>query len=447
MKIRLISLLLPLCNLASLATAASAASALAWPEAVSEALKQNPSLASARLAVTEAQKGVTIADAGFLPSLNANAGFSRSGNISLVDDPALKLKSGEERDHSDYDGSLSVNWNLFNGFGTLASRALALQALARSEANYASASSSLLESLRQAFNTLLYDQKNLTLLQSIVQRYHQDTLYQELVFKSGRTPRWTYLKAKADEAEIGWQVSQLQLGLGSDQAALATQLGRDPSLAATSSLSVAGDFDAPEPPADDTAAQARVAAQHPSLRLALANVASAQAALLQSRSSFYPSLGASASYGTSGSDHWGPDSRGWSAGLSLSFNLFAGGASMAEASQSSLALEASRHDLQNERALLAVSLHKAWSSYSSAAAKLPVAQLAADAGEDRFNTVSKLYEAGREQFLDYEQAESTYTSAQQQQLSARLNAANAFAQYQNALGLGLEDILIPARPE
>ncbi|HXC64660.1 MAG TPA: hypothetical protein VNZ67_09890, partial [bacterium] len=51
-----------------------------------------------------------------------------------------------------------------------------------------------------------------------------------------------------------------------------------------------------------------------------------------------------------------------------------------------------------------------------------------------------LYTAGRDQYLDYEQAEQIYTSAQQQELSDRMAAAQAEAGYQNALGLGLEDI-------
>jgi len=69
----------------------------------------------------------------------------------------------------------------------------------------------LLLGLRQDFAQLLFSQKNEALLQGLAERYHRDMLYQELEFKSGRTPRWTFLKSQSDEAEIRWQIRRANL--------------------------------------------------------------------------------------------------------------------------------------------------------------------------------------------------------------------------------------------
>jgi outer membrane protein TolC len=405
------------------------AEALTWKAAAAEAAANNPTLASARLAVKQAESGVTLASAGLWPSLNAGAGFSRGGSAPSGD-------PGLEADHSGYQGALTGSWNLFNGFGTLAGREESLKNLEGRRAAYGSASAALRQSLRQAFLTLLYAQKNADLLSALGARYHQDTLYQQLVFKSGRTALWTFLKAQSDEAEIQWEIRQNSLNLESDRAALAALLGREP--AGSADLSADGSLDASPPPLSDAAAMAGLATTHPAALAAQAQLEAAQAALKASEASRYPSLSASGSYGASGGESWGPGERQWSAGLNLNFNLFSGGAGEAGVSQAKLEIQAGQAGLQSELFQLEASVRKAWANYQAAFERLPVSQMAADAGQERFKTVQKLYEAGRTAFLDYEQAESIYSQAQQQLLSAKLGALQAQIQFEFALGLGLE---------
>jgi outer membrane protein TolC len=383
------------------------------------------------LALKAADSGITAATAGLWPSLSANAGFNRSGAS------ALSRSAAAELDGSSYSGSLNASWNLFNGFGTLYGRFAAMENYNQKKADYDLSSASVLQSLKQAFNQLLYDQKASLLLQDIATRYNRDTRYQELQFESGQTARWTFLKAQSDEAEVKWQVRQNELNLQADQAALASVLGMD--LSKASSLLVDGVLDVPGPPSSDDADWAKISSSHPQVKLAKAQVAAAEDNLGGARASLYPDLSASGSYGESGANAWGPSERTWSAGLNLSFNLFAGGADLAQINQASANLEASHKDLENSLSQLQASLHKAWASYSSSFERLPVERLAMAAGEERFKTVQTLYQAGRAAFLDYEQAESIYTQAQQQELSADLSAAQSRAAYQNALGVTLEE--------
>lgn len=403
---------------------------LTWKQAVDETLVNNPSLASARLQVSAAQSGVTQSSANFWPSVNASAGINRSGYGPQ--------NGGPESDSSSYQTGLSGSWNLFNGFSTVYGRLAAMETLAQRKAQYTQTSSSVLLSLRQAFNQIFFDQENALLLDAIAKRYQQDTRYQQLQFQSGRAARWTFLKAQSDEAEVKWEVEQNTLSLQADQASLASVLDRAQDQAG--SLKVLGNLEAAEPPEDTKADWVKISKNHPSILLSKAQIAMSEDGLGQARASLYPDLNAQGNYGYSGADAWGPTQHSWGASLNLSFNLFAGGANMAGINQADETLEASRKNLTSTLSQVESSLYKAWASYFSAYRRLPVARMATAAGIERFKTVKTLYQSGRAAFLDYEQAESIYTSSQQQELSISLSAAQAAAQYQSALGVSLEDV-------
>ena len=417
---------------------AAAAGALTWDQAARSALQHSPALAGAKQAVAAAEQGVALADADLMPSVDAVAGVNRSQSTALN---SLSGPAGAASLSSGYSGGLQASWSLFSGFGGLYGRARARQQLAGAKAQYAASSANLLLGLRQAFNQLLYDQKNSALLQAIADRYHQDTRYQQLEFQSGQTARWTFLKSQSDEAQVKWDLEQSKLNAQADRANLAALLGQDPAQA--SELAVAGELAAVAPPADDSADWAKVQSG-PAVQQQQAALAADDAALGVSDASLYPSLNASGFYTYSGGDSWGPDKRVLGGSLNLDFNLFGGGANLAAIRQARATLEADRRALENLLLTQRSGLRKAWASYLTAYDSVPVAQLASAAGEERFKTVGALYSAGRAAYLDYEQAESIYTQSQQSELSARLSAAQAQAQYQNTLGLGLEDALATA---
>jgi outer membrane protein TolC len=433
-----------LCLGAALSAAPLASSTLTWDQARQQTLQGNPGLVSAHLAVEAAQQGLALADAGFWPSLNAVAGVNRDQTTALDALPALGLGSGQSSTGAGYSGGVQAAWTLFNGFGTLYARSHGMQQVAQAQAQYGAASAALLLSLHQAFNQLLYDQQNSALLKAIVDRYHQDTLYQQMEFQSGQTARWTFLKSQSDEAQVQWDLEQNGLNTKSDQAALAVLIGRDPE--SFTEVQVDGDLTVAQAPADDKADWAKALETLPALRLQRAVVAANEASLGQVDAAIYPTLSASGSYMLSGGDTLGPQEAVLAGGLSLSFNLFNGGSNLAGVRQARAVLEGSRNDLANQLLQLRGAVRKAWAAYLAAADRLPSDHLATVAGEERFKTVGALYSAGRAAYLDYEQAETIYTQAEQQELSARLSAAQAQAAYQDQLGLGLEDVQASPAP-
>jgi outer membrane protein TolC len=417
-----------------------AAAVLTWDQAASEALAHNPSLASSRLAVEEAGEGVTIASAGLWPALSASAGLSRSGAGFLYQtngQPDLSQGLGRESDSTGYDLGLGANWQLFNGFATLYNRLSAEERVRQSEASYTLSSAALRLSLRRSFNQLLYDQKNQQTLQAISQRLHKDTKYLYLKYKSGQEAHWSYAQAESDEAEINWEIQQGLLNLQADQANLAGLLGREPAKAG--GLEVAGRLTIPEPPSSDQAVLAQVEEDHPSLIQQRSFVSAARDALRQAQASRYPTLSANGGATMSGGNTWPATAGSWSAGLSLNYDLFQGFGPEASIRQAKQALEASQQALDLALFSVESGLHDAWAQYRSAWLRLPQVEMSLKVGEERFRTVERLYQSGMAAFLDYEQAQSGYTNSQQSQLSADLSAAQSLAQYENALGKGLEE--------
>jgi len=130
----------------------------------------------------------------------------------------------------------------------------------------------------------------------------------------------------------------------------------------------------------------------------------------------------------------------------LSYELFAGGGLEAAITQADEALSQAKETVTDQRHQLEAAFIKAWIGYSSGYQRLPSLAMAVHAGIDRYETVGALYQAGREQFLDYEQAESIYSGSQTQQLGALLAAAQAQVVYRNALGVTLEDSAANAAP-
>ncbi len=403
--------------------------ALDWAAAAEMALRGNPALAAARAAVGQADQQVRIAEAGFLPVVSAAADINRGHGTQYFDGGILNTSSGS------YSGELQGSWNLFNGFATLAATAEARDQVASSRAAYDQASSSLYLSLGQAFAQVLYDQEELALLQVLVARYHQDTLYQEQEFKGGLTALWTYEKAQADEAGEVWARNQGRYTLSSDRAALAELLGRE---GPADGLWAAGDLTVSAAPADDRADLARMLQANPTLAYYAALARQEDAAVWAAESTRYPSIGVSGSWGTSGEETWGPRNKEWQASLNFSYNLFAGGADEAAVTQADLALAAARATVDSQREQLEAAFQRAWVAYVTSFQRLPSAEMSVRAGVDRFATVGALYQAGREEFLDYEQAESIYSGAQTQRLSALLTAVQDQVAYRYAMGVTLE---------
>ncbi len=427
-----------------LLASACTARVLTWGAAVGEALAKNPGLVSARASWQAAEAAVGVAEGGFWPQLSLDGSLGRSGTRALgpsgselIGTPlGLGYGLGSESETGSYQLGLSGSWNLFNWVATMGARQQAIDQAEAKRAAYLQASEGLRYSLRQAFDQVLYDQQEIALLKQIAGLLHQETGYLQLEYQSGQQPRWTYLQAQSSEAQNQWQLQQAGLNLGADAASLSALLGGAGDEG--DSLEARGDLSAPGPPADLAGAM-KLLEQSPDLEAQRAAARASQAAFQASLASRYPSLNATAGYQYSDGGAWPPSQNLWTVGLSASYDLFAGGGQEAAIREARLNWEAGQAALEDTLHSLQAALSQAWAGYRSATLRLPVEALAVKVGRERFETVNRLFEAGQAQYLDFEQAENNLIQSEEQQLSALLSAAQSFAGYEKALGLGLEN--------
>ena len=116
-------------------------------EAVDKALAQRPSLKAAQLSLDAQQKLLASSRGGYLPTVSAQASYSRASRDvgDLIDDPTKK---------STLAGSINLNWNLFNGFSTDASVRTQLLKLKQAENDYQSGRRGVASDVQKAVASL-----------------------------------------------------------------------------------------------------------------------------------------------------------------------------------------------------------------------------------------------------------------------------------------------------
>jgi outer membrane protein TolC len=404
--------------LASVSAGPARADTLDFAACLAEAAVHNPTLATAQAQLDQAKAKRLAASAGFLPGLAANASETWSGTGNAMTGPAAAL-------------GFSATQNLFNGFADIAAFKGAAAQVRGAEAARIAARAQAVCDLRDAFDQLIFAQGQVELTKGIAERQKDNRDLVLLRFESGNDNRGSLLQTEAALAQAEADRQKAGDDLVGAAFKLCQVLGRTP----TADVEAQGVLDVPEAPdAPDYFALSR---NVPAVLEAAAAEDSARDAVLQARGALAPSLNASASW------NWPVDENGgsvgspaqWTAGLNLSVPLFFGGLSaVAGYRQASAAERQSSAALEDAMRSAVVTLQSAFASYRNAVAQASAAELASKAAEVRAEIGRAEYGQGLEDFNTWTQIETALISAKTAEWAGRLNAAQAWAAWQNALG-------------
>ncbi len=398
---------------------------LTWEEVRKLALEQNTTLGGAMLSRKSSAAAVKGAYSGFLPRLSLNADRSRS---------RTEVASVESR-KTDLQFGATASLNLFSGFGTMATLARAKAVENESGASFDSASANLRRDLRVAYFNIFQLQERIRLNERALKREQQNQRLVELKYNAGSEARWNVKKKKAelDRAVYNLENSRAQLASARETLAGLLQLEALPN----------GIVPAPDE------AQLRVPAAlpekvieaHPEVRRSRFAEERTLQDITIARSALYPSLDLSFSRSFSESK---PDgsvrsrSNSNTFAITADWNLFNGASDYYKIQQANLGQEASVLATSGLYRELLANYRNRSSSYTQAAALLPVSRALREAAEERSRTVSEQYRAGLKTYLDWEQAESQLLDAEQAEIKALGESLVAFAELEQALGLSLE---------
>lgn len=406
------------CALALLAPPVRAAEpslALEWKDCVAAALRDNPDLAAARKALESSRASYYGSYNGLLPQLSLSNSYGDS-----------KGSDGSSR----WGAQASLSMDLLNA-GEVARIRSASAALASAEAGLAQAGANLLSSLRAAFGQLLYQQQSVEVSRVIRGLRERNASLVTLRYDSGRESKGNMLRAKAESLQAQADLSQDLRDLGVAQKALDRQLGRD----GFDAVAATGTLELQQPPDYPRDARALLA-KRPDVALQEASVRSAEAALAQSRSALWPSVSASYSRSRSGRDEFPASRYNWSFSGVLSIPVFGGGptATWFSVSSAQKSLDKAAQNLRSARNQAVSEIESAWSAYTGALEQVSVQEALLEASRQRNDEADVRYASGLLSYDNWELIVTDRVSSERQALRARLNAWNALAAWEKALG-------------
>ena len=423
------ALFLALAVMAAEAPAPATAAATA-PLALTQALdlaRQNPQLAQAQASVMQAQGQLGIARSGFLPagSAGAKAGWTAS---NLGASPSSLL-------YETYGASITLNQTLWDFGRTLGAYLAARDQERAARAGVDAAWNAVELNVRTAYYTVLATEALVAVADQTVASNQRQLDLARGQFDVGQRPRFDVTTADVNlQQSIISQITAHD-GVLLTRIALSQAVGQDVTKRTLMMPAVPEDIDLDVPRLMAEALSAR-----PDLRAAEFQISSADQNLSAAKSAWYPILGVSASYLWNNSRYPvagglpAPDSNSWNILGTITWPFLNGGADMGrvDVQSGSLASAKASRDLLLLQVRTAV--EQAVATVNEASARRVVAGKLVGQAKENLELAEGRYQAGIGTIIDVTISQTSYTSAQAQEVKAAFDLSSAWAQLQYAIG-------------
>ena len=408
---------------------------LSWFDCVKEAARHNPSLESAYQALQSSEATRKASYSAFFPQLSANAdmvhSFQPRDNSSSSGDSAVPFSSstGLREYTTDYTANLQLQQILFDGFRT---KGTVDQARAQSRVALAALSQEkaiVSYELKSAFAQLLYAQELIQISQDIKKRRDVNARLIDLRYESGKENKGARLLSRANLSQADFDLQQAIRNNQVSQRQLSQVMGRDlfRPIRATGYLTTRP---TPSPPNFRTLALATPA--HYQLE---AQSQAAAAGITIAKSDWYPQINGVASMGARG-DNGFPEYDGWSAGVSVSLNIFDWGNTYFNVKAARADLLRSLADLRSTDNETELSLAQDYKDLIDAIERVKIDEERLEALKLRAEIAETQYRNGLISFQDFETITNDYINLQRTALTSRRDAVIAEANWEQSQGKG-----------
>ncbi|ABB23382.1 TolC family protein [Pelodictyon luteolum] len=401
--------------------------AVSWRGCVMEARARHPDLASSRALLRQAEAERLLAGSTLLPSLGVTGSVTTGGTVG----------SGASGASSLFSYSVTARQLLYDGRKNSKLRDASAESVKARESSMAGVSADVRFVLRSAFTELLKAQEMVELSSDIALRRKNNARLIALRYRAGREHIGSLRRAEADLAAAEFEVAQASRGLVLARCVLSSALGRRE----RSPLRVAGSFTAPVPETRLAPDFQAIARRNP-LVVELEAVRNAAGySLAAAESAFAPELYLRSSAGRSETSDWPPENVSLHAGVELVVPIYEGGAGRARVAGARAAL--SGKDAAVESGMLQVLdlLEASWKQFVDARERLTVQKKYLDAAVERSSIADAQYSNGLISFDDWVIIEDNLVSAKKEFLNAGGNLWIAEAQWIQAKGGGLDEVV------
>ena len=399
---------------------------LTWEQCVKEAENNNLDLKTAEQTVKAADDTHIASIGQWFPQIAFGTSLGRSGpdasiNGALSDPnytPSATL-------------GITAQETIFSGFKDFASVDQSNAQLDNARAQLAQAKAQLSHDLKMDFYQLLYEQKQIVLLQTIRDR---DKANQDLVqmnFSGGTDNKGSLLVAQAAVKQDEYNIDQANRTLRVFQRQLDQVLSGNP----MDDIVVSGDFESPALP-DNEPDFLELTRETPAHLEAVAQYHLSDSQYVTARGAFFPTLTADA--GLSGS---GPSydtmAAGWTATLSLNFPLFTGGHDLFTLKSAEETKQGTEDTLESTDLKTESQLESSYAAYVDAVQQSKVQEFQVKAAQTQEEIAKGEYLNGLLIFQNWEQIEGNLTAQENAQLSDVFNIKTTEANWELTQGKGV----------
>lgn len=396
-------------------------------EAVSLALRRNPSLAAARgdLGVAEADR--MGAWGSFLPTVELGYGHARSSTGRL--DP-----TGQNITNTSWTAQLTGTYDLFSGFRRMADVRASGDRLEAAEARLEEARYRTVMEVKGAFFGAVARRELASVEADRVQRQEAQLDSVRIQLELGRVSRPDLLRSE----------------VGLNQARLALIRAENAARAANFRLARAVGMQEPVAPAEAselglvqvTLAHEEIEAAAleagPSVARARAEAAAAEAEVGAARSEYFPELAVSGGYAWSAED-FPPDRRSWQVYVYGSVPLFDGLGRESRMDRAGARAEQARAEVRRAELELRTAVDSAFSVIEASRAAVEVASRTVELSRQELEMQRELFGLGRGSVLELQEAQISLRQAQADRVQALFDHHMAVAQLEYLVGRSVTD--------
>ena len=393
---------------------------LTWQNVLNEAHANHPDLVSSREKLNQIKAARALTKSNALPQISSNLSADRS-------------KSAASNSSDSYAYGVNAKQLLFDGFKTTFDIKEADANIKAAQYNYAVTSSNVRFNLRIAFIDLLNAQQSLLVAQDIEKRRRQNWKMVNLRYEGGSEHKGSLMTEEANLSQAQFDIAQAQRNIELSQRRLVKAIGwrEYRPIVVKGDLTISA-VDKNLPPYEE------MIKTIPLLQELVAQKESARLGVNSAKADFFPQIYANASAGRS-DNRWPPGQSNWSAGFSVTFPLFEGGAQQARLAQAKAALGQAQAEERSGRDGVIFTLADTWTQWQDGVDNVGVQIKFLEAAKQRAKIAEAQYGAGLVTFNDWIIIENDLVNNQKLFLSAQANALIAEANWIQAKGVTLDE--------
>lgn len=397
------------------------------------ALKNQPNVIAAINNVVASRSRVGEAQSSYYPQINASAGYSR---ISPVVSHATTTFTGVPTSigagpssFDQYDAGAKLSQNIYDFGRTPAQVRVQKQNLESTTSDYENAQTLIVFNVKQAYYTVLVDQKKLDVARETIKELEQHLEQAKGFYEVGTHPKFDVTTAEVNLSNGQVNLIVAENSLKIDIVNLNNTMGLPdaPDYSIEDNLS----FQKYEVTLDDALQRAYRA--RPDLKSAVAKTKSAEESIKVAKTGYYPALTGNAEYDWSGQSF--PLDRSWSAGVAISIPIFSGFLTKYQVEEANANLNVAKANEDLVRQTVFSDVKQAYLNLKAAGDKVPATELAVRQAAENLDLANGRYATGVGSPIEVTDAQVAYTNAQVTYISALGDYRTARAALEKAMGL------------